>query len=59
MSREKREFKNLEGGGLDFNRVFHRLAVSTEQSKENARSGYPVRWPRFEPSTTQDTSLAV
>jgi hypothetical protein len=30
MSREQREFKNLEGGGLDFNSVFHPLALGTE-----------------------------
>jgi hypothetical protein len=30
MSREQHEFEKLEGGGLDFDRVSHHLALGTE-----------------------------
>jgi hypothetical protein len=53
MSHECRELKSLEGSGLDFNKVIHLLSLGTEENKENARSGYPVRWARFELSTSQ------
>jgi hypothetical protein len=53
MSHKWREFKNLEGGGLDFNKVIRHLPLGTEENNENTHSGYPVRWPRFEPSISQ------